>query len=179
MKHQFVFFRTPANPSQDSVVYHVWVSDSPRDAKPFALILAFAQGCGSWFEKWNDQVDQKLGYYEERVFWSAPIGVRRFRSCHVSASLLASIIENDGFTTFEENLAMPRIFFRIMWSCYPSAKILPKSGIKANHLPTSQRKNLSQRGRRSVSDAVIGMGIVSALYVLQMVLDACEKALLY
>lgn len=179
MKHQFVFFRNPANPSQGSVVYHVWVSDSPRDAKPFAKILAFAQNCGAWFEKWSEIVDIRLNYYEERVFWSAPIGVRRFRSCHVSASMLASIIENDGFTTFEENMAMPRIFFRIMWSCYPSAKILPKSGIKANHLPTSSRKNLSQRGRRSLSDAVIGMGIVSALYVLQMILDACEKNLLY
>lgn len=179
MKQQFVFFRTPEFPTQDSVVYHVWVSDSPRDEKPFALILAFARGCGSWFEKWSDHVDQKLNYYEERVFWSAPIGVRRFRSCHLSAREMAQLIECGDFSTFEENLAMPRIFFRIMWSCYPSAKFLPKSGIKANHLPTSQRENLSQRGRRSLSDAVIGMGIVSALYVLQMMLDACEKNLLY
>lgn len=179
MKQQFVFFRNPANPSQDSVIYHVWVSDSPRDAKPFALILAFAQSSGAWFEKWNTQVDQKLGYYEERVFWSAPIGVRRFRSCHFSAREMAQLIECGDFSTFEGNLAMPRIFFRIMWSCYPSAKFLPKSGIKANHLPTSSRKNLSQRGKRSLSDAVIGMGIVSALYLLQMVLDACERNLLY
>lgn len=179
MKHQFVFFRTPENPSQDSVVYHVWVSDSPRDKQPFAKILAFAQNSGIWFEKWSEIVDLRLNYYEERVFWSAPVGVRRFRSYHLSAREMAQLIECGGFTTFEENLAMPRIFFRIMWSCYPSAKILPKSGIKANPLPTSSRKNLSLRGKRSLSDAVIGMGIVSALYILQMVLDACEKALLY
>lgn len=179
MKHQFVFFRTPANPSQDSVVYHVWVSDSPRDASALQAIHDYSFATQCWFQKWNEYVDQRLGYYEERVFWSSPIGVRRFRSCHVSARELAAMIMADGFDTFESNLAMPRIFFRIMWSCYPSAKILPKSGIKANHLPTSQRKNLCQRGRRSLSDAVIGMGIVSALYVLQMVLDACERSLLY
>lgn len=179
MKQQFVFFRNPANPSKDSVIYHVWVSDSHRDAKPFAQVLAYAQSYGAWFEKWSDIVDLRLNYYEERVFWSSPIGVRRFRSCHLSAREMAQLIECGDFSTFEENLTMPRIFFRIMWSCYPSAKILPKSGIKANQLPTSSRKNLSQRGRRSLSDAVIGMGIVTALYVLQMVLDACEKALLY
>lgn len=179
MKQQFVLFRTPEFPTQDSVIYHVWFSDSPRDTKPFAKVLAYAQNSGAWFEKWSEVVDLRLGYYEERVFWSAPIGVRRFRSCHLSAREMAQLIECGDFSTFEENLAMPRIFFRIMWSCYPSAKFLPKSGIKANHLPTSSRKNLSQRGRRSLSDAVIGMGIVSALYVLQMVLDACEHNLLY
>lgn len=179
MKQQFVFFRTPANPSRDSVVYHVWVSDSPRDASAFAAIRDYSFSNQCWFRRWDVYVDQRLNYYEERVFWSSPIGVRHFRSCHVSARELAAMIMADGFDTFESNLTMPRIFFRIMWSCYPSAKFLPKSGIKANHLPTSQRKNLSQRGRRSLSDAVIGMGIVSALYVLQMVLDACEKALLY
>lgn len=179
MKHQFVFFRNPANPSQDSVVYHVWVSDSPRDKSALQAIRDYSFSSQCWFQQWNDYVDQRLGYFEERVFWSSPIGVRRFRSCHVSARELAGMILVDGFATFEDSLAMPRIFFRIMWSCYPSAKILPKSGIKANHLPTSSRKNLSQRGRRSLSDAVIGMGIVSALYVLQMVLDACERNLLY
>lgn len=179
MKHQFVFFRTPGLPSQDSVVYHVWVSDSPRDAKPFAMILAYAQNSGAWFEKWSEIVDLRLNYFEERVFWSAPVGVRRFRSCHLSAREMAQLIECGDFSTFEENLAMPRIFFRILWSCYPSAKILPKSGIKANPCHTSSRKNLSQRGRRSLSDAVIGLGIVAALYVLQMIIDACEVNLLY
>lgn len=179
MKHQFIFFRTPENPSQDSVVYHVWVSDSPRDASAFQTIRDYSFSTQCWFQKWNEYVDQRLGYYEERIFWSSPIGVRRFRSCHLSAREMAQLIECGDFSTFEENLAMPRIFFRIMWSCYPSAKFMPKSGIKANHLPTSSRKNLSQRGRRSLSDAVIGMGIVAALYVLQMIIDACEKNLLY
>lgn len=179
MKQQFVFFRNPANPSQDSVIYHVWVSDSPRDASALQAIRDYSFSSQCWFQQWNEYVDQRLGYYEERVFWSAPIGVRRFRSCHLSAREMAKLVECGDFSTFEENLAMPRIFFRIMWSCYPSAKILPKSGIKANPCHTSSRKNLSQRGRRSLSDAVIGMGIVTALYILQMVLDACEKNLLY
>lgn len=179
MKQQFVFFRTPELPTQDSVVYHVWVGDSPRDAKPFAMILAYAQNSGVWFEKWSEIVDLRLNYYEERVFWSSPVGVRRFRSCHLSAREMAQLIECGDFSAFEKNLAMPRIFFRIMWSCYPSAKILPKAGIKANQLPTSSRKNLSQRGRRSLSDAVIGMGIVAALYVLQMILDAYERSLFF
>ena len=179
MKHQFVFFRDPANPSQDSVVYHVWVSDSPRETSALKAIRDYSNNTQCWFQQWCVEVDRRLGYFEERVFWSAPIAVRRFKSCHVSARELAAMIMADGFDTFETNLAMPRIFFRIMWSCYPSAKILPKSGIKANQLPTSTRKNLSQRGRRSIVDAFVGMGIVSALYVLQMVLDACEKYLLY
>lgn len=179
MKHQFVLFRDVENPTKDSVVYHVWVSDSPREKHLLPIIEKFAQESYAWFQRWNECVDLRLGYLEERVFWSEPIAVRRFKSTHISARDMVALIQSGSFTTFEENIFMPKIFFRIMWQCYPSAPFMPKSGIKANTCPASPRKYLSQRGRRSVVDAVIGMGIVTILFLVQMILDAVEKNLLY
>ena len=179
MKHQFVFVRNVSDITPDTVIYHVWVSEGSRGDSYKKAFEKYAAANDCWFEQWAEHVDARIDYYEERVFWSAPVAVRRFRSVHVSCSQMALLMGEDLFFSFEENLTMPRLFFLIMWASYPSYNLFPKNSKWKIPQPTPSRKNLCRRGERSLVDAVIGMGLVGLFYVVGMVLEALEKYLLY
>lgn len=179
MKHQFVFMRGINELSVDSVVYHIWISDGPRGEAYKKAFLKYSADHDCWFEQWAEHVDARIDYYEERIFWSKPVGVRRFRSVHVSCSQMALLMGEDLFFSFEENLSMPRLFFLIMWASYPSYNLLPKNGRWQVPSQSPSRKNLCKRGEKSLVDAAIGMGLIAAFYLAGMVLEAVEKMLLY
>ena len=179
MKHQFIFMREINELSVDSVVYHVWISEGPRGEAYKKAFQKYAAEHNCWFEQWAEHVDARIDYYEERVFWNAPLAVRRFRSAHVSASQMALLMGDDLFFSFEENLHMPRLFFLVMWASYPSYHLLPNDGKWKVPQPPSSRKNLCKRGEKSLVDAAIGLGMIAAFYIVGMVLEALEKCLLY
>ena len=179
MKHQFVFVRNVSDITTDTVIYHVWISEGKRGNALVKAISEYAAKNGHWFELWGEHVDYRIDYYEERVFWSKPLAVRRFRTAHVSGRDMSLLIGEGLFTAFEEHLTMPRLFFLIMWSAYPSINLIPNNGKWKRNCQSSQRNNLCQRGERSLIDAVIGFALIAIFYIVGMGLDALEKYLLY
>lgn len=179
MKQQFIFVRNVEHVSEETVVYHVWVGTSQREQKALEKIKAYAAANGCWCELWAEHVDFRLCYYEERVFWSTPIGVRRFKSAHLQATKLAAIIERDYLDIFEGSLNFPRIFFEVMWKCYPGSSCLPKKNFSSPSCLPESRKYLSGKEEIGACQAVRAFVIVSALFFLGMVLEAVERTLLF
>lgn len=176
MKHQYVFLRDVENVNHDSVIFHVWVGSHERDLENLQFVSQYAAAHDDWFEKWAEHVDYRIDYYEERAFWNAPVAARRFRSTSISIGRLAQLIRNGNLVAFESSVAISSMFCKIMWMCYPSIPFYDKSSGKHSHLPTSSRKYLSLLKESDAIKAAKRFGIIAMLFVLQMILDAVERA---
>lgn len=174
MKQKFIWVSNVDSLTADSVVIHVWVGSSERDKKALRKVMEKSADLEAWFEKWDDHVDARLDYYQERVFWSSQIKIASFKTVSCTIHELLSMIRNDSLSKFEHSVCYPEWYLRFLWMAYPCSNLHPSSLPAKIHVPNPSRKYLSNECGSDATTVVRCSLAIMVLYILAAALQAIE-----
>ena len=144
MKRKFYFHRQNAPLDTDHVIYVLWVGESVREQRMLTQLVAWSFNHGATLRTWGEDIDYYLLLESERVFPGKGLLDFGFVRTEVSAKELLTLMETNGWSKFESELASPKAFFQQIQTANP-LKISPtKSNSVIRGVLSSRRKNLSQ-----------------------------------
>ena len=145
MKRSFLFHRINAPLDADHVIYKVWAGESVREQRLLARLMAWSFEHGATLRSWSEDVDFYLQLESERVFPGRGILDFGFVRADISVRDALEMALANSFTKFESELAQPKGFFVQLLKAQPSKADATNHQIRNHHVPTSPRKNLSER----------------------------------
>ena len=145
MKRALFFHRINAPLDTDHVIYKVWAGESVREQRLLARLMAWAFEHGATLRSWSEDVDYYLQLEAERVFPSRGILDFGFIRADLNVREALELAEGDKFPKFESELAQPKGFFHHLLKAEPSKLDTATNRIRNHQVPTSPRKNLSER----------------------------------
>lgn len=174
MLTRFIFVRSTTNFQPDDVIYHVWVGSSRKDAVQAALIREFANDCGLYWRKYDENVCQAITCLAESLFPGHMMPRIMLRSCSISVQELYSLIINDGFSLYEKNLKSSHAKIQLLHMIAIADRNVNVIFNRITGLQAGKRKNLCHSNGSSLSSTALKAALVVFLFLLTGWLEGHE-----
>lgn len=178
MKKKYVLVPDVAEMTPDSVVGVVWVGSSRRERAICEKIQDLCDRKQWWFEPWGEHVDQRLWYENARVFHTDGYFVLNFKKAEYQAAEALKLVREGDIVESIKNRPVSHTRSVMMSVFMPQCLAISHRLSSVSSLLIPSRKNLSHRERDRRYNAVLSFCLISALFVLGMVLEAMERYLL-
>lgn len=178
MKHYYYFFKDMQNFNRESVILKVAVGSSFSDGAKYSLVREYCKDCGFYFHKVSRSSDLTVDMLAKKLFPGSLMPRLRLRSDVVSISELYQVILDDSLDLFLSGITAPINLYSFLLKSDSKFFFKAKQAHKKKLPFPSVRKNLKSAWQRESVRVSVCFGLILALFVTSLLLDAWERQLM-
>lgn len=166
MKSYYYFVRRPSGFSRKDVVYKVYAGKEREEQVLLALVQEYCKDCGLYFQVVSDVSDNTVRMLARSIFGSSIFALNMMRMKTISIGECYSRIVSDCWSDIEDSMIESTAFFHHL-DCY-GVRFNNSSSLfkRKKSCPPVQRKNLSQDNQEQLQVAMIGFGLILAVFLI-------------
>lgn len=170
MKSKYCFIRCQGKLQPDTVIYHVWVGSSLREAIKLSLVEEYAKDVGYYLEKWSTEVNCRLDKERGRYSTDGNRIADPFQSASVTISQLYAMIIDGTLDLFESKIVLRSAEKYKLFYHTPEYHQSINHANVIRHASPSGRKHLSLLKRNVALRTAICIASIFGLIVLDAII---------